>query len=73
MWVLCSCIFMQPTHKAECRNKITQPSTKENSGIFVTEYGICDASGNGAIDKKEADRWIQDDGLNTVVSYISVI
>ena len=27
--------------------------------VFVTEYGICDASGNGAIDKKEADRWIQ--------------
>ena len=27
--------------------------------IFVTEYGICDASGNGGIDEAEANRWIE--------------
>jgi len=27
--------------------------------IFVSEYGICDASGNGAVDLAEADRWVQ--------------
>ena len=26
--------------------------------IFVTEFGICDASGNGAISEEEADKWI---------------
>lgn len=27
--------------------------------VFVSEYGICDASGNGAIDENQADQWVQ--------------
>ncbi|MCI8551183.1 MAG: cellulase family glycosylhydrolase [Lachnospiraceae bacterium] len=27
--------------------------------VFVSEYGICDASGNGSIDVDQADAWIQ--------------
>ena len=27
--------------------------------VFVTEYGICDASGNGGIDEAQADAWMQ--------------
>ncbi len=27
--------------------------------IFVSEYGICDASGSGAIDQDQADQWVR--------------
>lgn len=50
--------FYAATHKADLRNKMTAAISK-GLPVFVTEYGICDASGNGAIDKKEADRWVQ--------------
>lgn len=50
--------FYAATHKADLRNKMTAAISK-GLPVFVTEYGICDASGNGAIDKREADRWIQ--------------
>ncbi len=50
--------FYAATHKTDLRNKMTAAINK-GLPVFVTEYGICDASGNGVIDKKEADRWIQ--------------
>lgn len=50
--------FYAATHKADLRNKMTAAINK-GLPVFVTEYGICDASGNGAIDKEEADRWVQ--------------
>jgi endoglucanase len=28
--------------------------------IFVSEYGTCDASGNGAIDEKQANAWVEE-------------
>ena len=38
--------------------------------IFVTEFGICDASGNGMINKEEAQKWI--DIMNSYnISYIA--
>lgn len=44
--------FMQP-HTTDLRNKMTAAISK-GLPVFVTEYGICDASGgNGAIDKKK--------------------
>ena len=53
------CIFMRlPTHKTDLRNKMTAAINK-GLPVFVTEYGICDASGNGAIAKEEANRWVQ--------------
>lgn len=50
--------FYAATHKADLRNKMTAAINK-GLPVFVTEYGICDASGNGAIDKEEANRWVQ--------------
>lgn len=50
--------FYAATHKTDLRNKMTAAINK-GLPVFVTEYGICDASGNGVVDKKEADRWIQ--------------
>ena len=50
--------FYAATHKTDLRNKMTAAINK-GLPVFVTEYGICDASGDGVIDKKEADRWIQ--------------
>ena len=44
--------FYAATHKADLRNKMTAAINK-GLPVFVTEYGI------GAIDKKEADRWVQ--------------
>ena len=61
--------FYAATHKADLRNKMTAAINK-GLPVFVTEYGICDASGNGAIDKKEADRWIKTMD-EYVVSYIA--
>ncbi len=30
----------------------------QNLPVFVSEYSICDASGNGAIDEAEANEWM---------------
>lgn len=46
------------THKAELRTAMTD-AVESGLPIFVSEYGICDASGNGALDIEEADRWIE--------------
>ena len=50
--------FYAATHKADLRDKMTAALDK-GLPVFVTEYGICDASGNGAIDKTEANRWVK--------------
>lgn len=49
--------FYAATHKEDLRNKLT---TALDNGlpIFVSEFGICDASGNGAIDVTEANNWM---------------
>lgn len=48
--------FYAATHKDDIRNKVT---TALSSGlpIFVSEFSICDASGNGGIDYNQADLW----------------
>ena len=50
--------FYAATHTDWLRNDMV---TALNSGlpIFVSEYGICDASGNGAIDEGQANAWIE--------------
>lgn len=50
--------YYAATHKAELRTAMTD-AVKSGLPIFVSEYGICDASGNGALDIEEADRWIE--------------
>ena len=50
--------FYAGTHKDDLRNKMTN-AIKAGLPVFVTEFGITDASGNGGIDKKEANKWIK--------------
>ena len=49
--------FYAATHKDDLRGRM---KSAVNSGlpVFVSEYGICDASGNGAIDKEQAKTWL---------------
>lgn len=49
--------FYADTHRDGLRDKCRQ-AVKAGLPVFVTEYGICDASGNGAINEKEANKWI---------------
>ncbi|MCH5255454.1 MAG: glycoside hydrolase family 5 protein, partial [Lachnospiraceae bacterium] len=50
--------FYAATHTDDLRNKMV---TAHEAGlpIFVSEYGICDASGNGAIDTAQAEKWVE--------------
>lgn len=50
--------YYAATHTDWYRQKV-ENAIKAKLPIFVTEYGICDASGNGAIDKKQADAWVK--------------
>lgn len=49
--------FYAGTHKADLRKKMTD-AIKAGLPVFVSEFGICDASGSGAINKEEANKWI---------------
>lgn len=49
--------FYAETHQDGLRNKC-KTAVKKGLPIFVTEYGICDASGNGVINEKQANIWI---------------
>jgi endoglucanase len=49
--------FYADTHREELRSKL---KLAHDGGlpIFVSEFGICDASGSGAVNAEEADKWI---------------
>lgn len=49
--------FYADTHRDNIRSKLT---TAVNKGlpVIVSEFGICDASGNGMVNISEADKWI---------------
>ncbi len=49
--------FYAATHKEDLRGKMTA-ALEAGLPIFVSEYGICDASGNGAIDEEQANLWV---------------
>lgn len=49
--------FYAATHKEDLRGKMAA-AIDGGLPIFVTEYGICDASGNGAIDVGQANQWV---------------
>ncbi len=49
--------FYAATHKDDLCNKMVA-ATEAGLPIFVTEYGICDASGNGSIDTSSANEWV---------------
>lgn len=48
--------FYAATHKGEYREKL-KVALAAGLPVFVSEFGICDASGSGAVDKKEANAW----------------
>ncbi len=49
--------FYAATHTDFVRDKLVK-AIENGLPVFVSEYGICDASGNGAINKTEAGKWI---------------
>lgn len=60
--------FYAATHKESLRDTMVS-AIEAGLPIFVSEYSICDASGNGAIDEYQAGEWI--DLLNRYgVSYV---
>ncbi|WP_310602751.1 cellulase family glycosylhydrolase [Anaerosporobacter sp.] len=61
--------FYAGTHKDDLRNKMTT-AIKNKLPIFVSEYGISDASGNGGVYTKEANKWITFMDKNNV-SYVA--
>ena len=50
--------FYAATHKDNIRNKLKEARTA-GLPIFISEFSICDASGNGAVDYDSADEWFQ--------------
>lgn len=50
--------FYAATHKEELRITLKN-AYKAGLPMFVSEFGICEASGNGKVDKKEAKKWIK--------------
>ncbi len=50
--------FYAATHKEDLRGKMTE-AIDDGLPIFVSEYGICDASGNGDLDIDSANEWVR--------------
>ena len=50
--------FYAATHKASYRSKVER-AIKKGLPVFVSEFGISESSGNGKINKREADKWIK--------------
>lgn len=49
--------FYAATHRDDLRNRLAS-EVKGGLPVFVSEFGICDASGNGSIDKASANSWV---------------
>ncbi len=49
--------FYAATHKDDLRG-VLRSCVEGGTPVFVSEYGICDASGNGAIDEESANTWM---------------
>ncbi len=50
--------FYAATHTDDLRDSMVR-ALEAGLPIFVSEFGVCDASGNGAIDIYQADKWIE--------------
>lgn len=49
--------FYAATHKDDLRNKLTS-AVQKGLPVFVTEYGLCEASGQGSIDTASSNAWM---------------
>ena len=50
--------FYAATHTDSLRNAMIS-AIKKGLPVFVSEFGICDASGNGGIDEYQANEWVR--------------
>lgn len=50
--------FYAASHKKIIQNKMVA-AIKAGLPVFVSEYGVCDASGNGINDFDESDHWVE--------------
>lgn len=50
--------FYAATHTEDLRERLSR-TVESGLPVFVSEYGICDASGNGAVDEAQAAQWIE--------------
>lgn len=48
--------FYADTHRDGLRNTM-ESAIKSGAPIFITEFGMCDASGNGAVNESESNKW----------------
>jgi len=48
--------FYAGSHRQPLRS-VLEKAVREQLPVFVTEFGLCQANGNGALDLVEADRW----------------
>lgn len=55
--IMYSLHFYAATHTEQLRQKMTA-AIEAGLPIFVTEFGTCDASGNGGIDYGQSEEWI---------------
>ena len=58
--------FYAATHKDDLRNKV-KTAISNGLPVFVSEFSLCDASGNGGIDYDSSDEWfdlINDNNLS---------
>lgn len=49
--------FYAATHTDELRNRLVS-TVQGGLPVFVSEFGICDASGNGWVDEASANKWL---------------
>lgn len=50
--------FYAATHKEDLRRTM-ENALADGLPVFVSEFSICDASGNGGIDETQADAWVE--------------
>ena len=50
--------FYADTHRDDLRRKV-EAAAESGLPLFVTEYGICNASGSGAVNRTEAEKWMK--------------
>lgn len=56
--IMYTCHFYAATHTDSYRKKL-EKAVKKGLPVLVSEFGICDASGNGSINKTQANKWIK--------------
>jgi len=71
--VMYSLHFYAATHRDILRRK-AENALKHGTPIFISEFSICDASGNGAVDMKSAEAWralFEEHGLSYIAWSLS--